>query len=114
MVRLVGVCTGHKWPAQQPNSKQTSPRFANEKACLQKIRNFCITQTLFTQATLLDKVIQRRLRWFGDVDTARIGCRSFTPKRHRQLRVKDLPKVPVRSGKSGIRSCDPSDERLDR
>src|SRR6218665_953257 len=28
-------------------------------------------------------------------DTARISllCRSFTPKRHRQLRVKDLPKV---------------------
>src|SRR6218665_330070 len=24
-------------------------------------------------------------------DTARILCRSFTPKRHRQLRVKDLP-----------------------
>src|SRR6218665_2989941 len=30
-------------------------------------------------------------------DTARIGllCRSFTPKRHRQLRVKDLPTVPT-------------------
>src|SRR6218665_281849 len=27
--------------------------------------------------------------------TARILCRSFTPKRHRQLRVKDLPKVPT-------------------
>ena len=26
-------------------------------------------------------------------DTARILCRSFTPKRHRQLQVKDLPKV---------------------
>jgi len=22
-------------------------------------------------------------------------CRSFTPKRHRQLRMKDLPKVPT-------------------
>ena len=28
-------------------------------------------------------------------ETARILCRSFTPKRHRQLRVKDLPKVPT-------------------
>ena len=28
-------------------------------------------------------------------DTARILCRSFTPKRHRQLRVKDFPKVPT-------------------
>ena len=28
-------------------------------------------------------------------DTAQILCRSFTPKRHRQLWVKDLPKVPT-------------------
>ena len=28
-------------------------------------------------------------------DTARILCRSFTLKRHRQLWVKDLPKVPI-------------------
>src|SRR6218665_413763 len=31
----------------------------------------------------------------GAPDTAQILCRSFTPKRHRQLRVKDLPKVPT-------------------
>src|SRR6218665_56838 len=31
----------------------------------------------------------------GAPDTARILCRSFTPKRHRQLRVNDLPKVPT-------------------
>jgi len=33
----------------------------------------------------------------GAPDTARIGllCRSFTPRRHRQLRVKNLPKVPM-------------------
>src|SRR6218665_2666696 len=29
----------------------------------------------------------------GTPDTARILCRSFTSKRHRQLRVRDLPKV---------------------
>src|SRR6218665_3800778 len=29
----------------------------------------------------------------GAPETARILCRSFTPKRHRQLQVKDLPKV---------------------
>src|SRR6218665_1820489 len=29
----------------------------------------------------------------GAPDTARILCQSFTPKRHRQLREKDLPKV---------------------
>ena len=28
-------------------------------------------------------------------DTARMLCLSFTPKRHKQLRVKDLPKVPT-------------------
>src|SRR6218665_1843010 len=28
-------------------------------------------------------------------DTARILCWSFTPKQHRQLRVKDLPKDPT-------------------
>src|SRR6218665_2390921 len=28
-------------------------------------------------------------------DTARTLCQSFTPKRHMQLRVKDLPKVPT-------------------
>src|SRR6218665_2262177 len=31
----------------------------------------------------------------GAPDTARILCRSFTLKRHRQLRVKTLPKVPT-------------------
>src|SRR6218665_120696 len=31
----------------------------------------------------------------GAPDTERILCRSFTPKRHRQLRVKDLPTVPT-------------------
>src|SRR6218665_1618626 len=30
----------------------------------------------------------------GASDTAWILCRSFTPKRHRQLRVKDLPNGP--------------------
>src|SRR6218665_2016499 len=31
----------------------------------------------------------------GPPDTARILCQSFTPKRHRPLRAKDLPKVPI-------------------
>src|SRR6218665_3534400 len=45
-------------------------------------------------------------------DTARILCLSFTPKRHRQLRVKDLPKVHIPGGKSGIRTHDSPVERL--
>src|SRR6218665_971909 len=36
-----------------------------------------------------------RLLLRSATDTARILCRSFTPKRHRQLRVKNLPKVPT-------------------
>ena len=31
----------------------------------------------------------------GATNTPRILCRSFTSKRHRQLRMKDLPKVPT-------------------
>src|SRR6218665_2650681 len=31
----------------------------------------------------------------GASDTARIPCRNFTPKRHRQLRMKNLSKVPT-------------------
>jgi len=31
----------------------------------------------------------------GAPDTTWILCWSFTPKRHRQLRAKDLPKVPT-------------------
>ena len=31
----------------------------------------------------------------GTSDTARILCRSFMLKHHRQLRMKDLPKVPM-------------------
>src|SRR6218665_425707 len=27
MARLAGVCTGHKWPAQRPKSKQASSRW---------------------------------------------------------------------------------------
>ena len=34
----------------------------------------------------------------GAPDTARTLCRSFTPKHHRQLRVKDLPYVAARVG----------------
>src|SRR6218665_1914937 len=31
----------------------------------------------------------------GAPDTAPIPCRSFTPRHHMQLQVKDLPKVPT-------------------
>ena len=39
----------------------------------------------------------------GTLDTARILCLSFTPKRHRQLRVKDLPKGPYVTDRAGFK-----------
>src|SRR6218665_2896583 len=35
---------------------------------LQKIRNIDTRQVLGSQTTLLDKIVQRRLRWFGHVE----------------------------------------------
>src|SRR6218665_3703754 len=37
----------------------------------------------------------RTLLLRGAPDTAWILCQSFTPKSHRQLQVKDLPRVPT-------------------
>src|SRR6218665_1834995 len=44
---------------------------------------------------LLWRIFKSTILLRGAPDTARIGllCPSFTPKRHRQLRVKDLTKV---------------------
>ena len=38
----------------------------------------------------------------GAPDTARILCRNFAPKSHRQLRVKDLPKVHT-AARAGVK-----------
>src|SRR6218665_143388 len=50
-------------------------------------------QTNFTHPGYLYSASSSPLLLRGAPDTARILCRSFTPKRHRQLRVKGLPKV---------------------
>src|SRR6218665_1259340 len=47
----------------------------------------------FIQAMAFYSASSRPLLPRGAPDTARIVCRNFAPKRHRQLRVKDLPKV---------------------
>jgi len=48
---------------------------------------------------LFNQAISSPLQLRGAPDTTRILCRSFTPKRQRQLWVKDLPKVhSLRSG----------------
>src|SRR6218665_3688416 len=38
----------------------------------------------------------------GAPDTARILCRNFTPKRHRQLWAKDLPRGPYVAARAGV------------
>ena len=38
----------------------------------------------------------------GAPDTARILCRNFTPKHHRQLGVKNLPKVTYVAARAGV------------
>ena len=50
------------------------------------------------------------LLW-GALDTSRILCRNFTPKRHRQLWTKDLPKVPIRGVLRASLTHDSSSER---
>src|SRR6218665_69014 len=45
--------------------------------------------------------------------TARILCRSFMPKRQRQLRVKDLTKVHTWQLEGGIKIYDPPVESFD-
>ena len=49
----------------------------------------------FTQSGYFYRASSNWLLLRGASDTARILCRSFTQKRHRQLWVKDLPKVPT-------------------
>ena len=49
----------------------------------------------FIQAISINSASSSPLLLRGAPDTARILCRSFTSKRHRQLRVKDLPRVSM-------------------
>src|SRR6218665_221103 len=55
----------------------------------------CNVQHSFIHSGLFYSVSSSPLLLTGAPDTARILCRSFTPKRHRQLRATDLPKVPT-------------------
>src|SRR6218665_2161169 len=50
-------------------------------------------QNMFIHSRYFYKASSSSLLLRGAPDTARIPCQDFTPKRHRQLRVKDLPKV---------------------
>src|SRR6218665_3675098 len=50
---------------------------------------------LFIHSGYFYSASSRPLLLRGAPDTAQVLCQSFTPKRHRQLRVKDLPKVPM-------------------
>ena len=59
------------------------------------MRSLCLTFHSFIHSGYFHSASSSPLLLRGAPDTARILCRSFTPKRHRQLRVKDLPKVPT-------------------
>src|SRR6218665_3644972 len=50
---------------------------------------------LFIHSGYLSSSSSSPLLLRGAPDTAQKLCRSFRPKRHRHLRVKDLPKVPI-------------------
>jgi len=56
---------------------------------------FVISQTLIIPIHSFIHSTSSPLLLRGAPDTARIQRRSFTPKRHRKLWVKDLPKVPT-------------------
>src|SRR6218665_2410182 len=57
---------------------------------------FCIKQILYCiMSGYFYSASSSPLLPRGAPDTARILCWSFTPKRHRQLHVKDLSKVPT-------------------
>src|SRR6218665_4208068 len=49
----------------------------------------------FNQAISIISASSSPLQLRGASDAAWILCRSFTPRRHRQLQAKDLPKVPM-------------------
>jgi len=49
----------------------------------------------FIQAISIAPLLVHYYSALGAPDTAWILCRSFSPKRHRQLQVNDLPKVPT-------------------
>ena len=69
----------------QCNASQTRS-FVSNSASMISIRSFIHSGNFYSSS--LSSLLLR-----GFPDTARILCRSFTPKRHKQLRIKDLPWV---------------------
>src|SRR6218665_1798465 len=61
--------------------------FTNSFKCVTLDHNSFIHSGYFNSASSSPLLLR------GAPDTTL--CRSFTPKRHRQLRVKDLPKIPT-------------------
>src|SRR6218665_2322710 len=59
------------------------------------IKNCSPSRHLFIRSFYFYSTSSSPLLLRGAPDTAQILCRSFTKKRHRQLQVKDLPKVPM-------------------
>ena len=59
------------------------------------LSNYFVGRCSFNHSGYFYSASSSPLLFRGAPDTAQILCRSFTPKRHRQLRVKNLPKVPT-------------------
>ena len=74
---------------------------SNRELCMMKSKLLRVLLFTVTKLWLPIRLLTRLLfRWFVNYVgprelTARILCQSFMPKRHRQLRIKDLPKVPM-------------------
>src|SRR6218665_1540593 len=82
----------------QPRSVDIARLNHNQTCC---IRNLFMKS--FIHSEYFCSTFQSQLLLRGAPDTARILCRRFTPKHHRQLRVKDLPKVPTWRARAGFK-----------
>ena len=82
-----------------PFGRKATNLSMNHSACHALLVKHTFLLQWFTALFILDiylySACSSPLLLTGTLDTAQILCRSFTPKRHRQLRVKNLPKVPT-------------------
>src|SRR6218665_1920045 len=66
-----------------------------ELFCIIMMASITSVSLLFIHSRYFFSASSSPLLLSGAPHTARVLCWSFTPKHHRQLRVKDLPKVPT-------------------
>ena len=89
------------WYIQDINRQKRSPTQVNiqlTKTILTKLKNFWNQTSKFIYSFIKAiSISPLQVHYYPEAlpTQPRILCRSFTPKRHRQVRVKDLPKVPT-------------------